>query len=121
LSPEKAVKNLKLSIIFVFDQALTSIKPNIKVELNPTTVNERKSLKEARGGCKKWTLGHLPDNRGPEFTDLVAPLIRKKVGASISPWDNLKVKEIQEIVDGVFGNGKYKVVEDGPWYGLVRQ
>ena len=53
--------------------------------------------------------------------ELVAPLIRKKVSASITPWENLKVGQVQDIVDHVFGEGKYEVVEDGPWYGLVRQ
>ena len=66
-------------------------------------------------------LGHLPDKKGPQFTELVAPLVRKKVGTSLNPWDNLKVEHVQEIVDHVFGQGKYGAVEDSPWYGLVHE
>ena len=84
-------------------------------------MDEPKTLKEARGGCNKWALAHLPDNKGSDFTELIAPLIRKKAGMSLNPWENLKVEEIQEIVNNVFGNGKYDVTEDGPWYGLVRE
>ena len=89
------------------------------MEANPIA-DEPKTLKEARGGSNKWALAHLPDKKGPEFTELVAPLIRKKAGANMNPWENLKVEDIQEIVDQVFGKGKYEVTEDGPWYGLVR-
>jgi hypothetical protein len=88
------------------------------VELNPI-VNDPKTLKDARGGCNKWTLAHLPDKRGTEFTEAVAPLVRKKVGASLNPWENLDIDDLQEIIDSVFGEGKYKVSDDGPWYGLV--
>jgi hypothetical protein len=90
------------------------------VEANPI-VDERKSLKATRGGSYKWALAHLPDKRGPEFTELVAPLIREKAGASLNPWDNLKVGDVQEIVNQVFGKDKYQVTEAGPWYGLVRE
>jgi hypothetical protein len=90
----------------------------VKVQANPV-MDEPKTLKEAWGGCNKWTLAHLPDKRGSEFTDVIAPLIRKKAGNSSNPWENPKVEDIQEIVDNVFGVGKYEVTEDGPWYGLV--
>jgi hypothetical protein len=99
-------------------QSLTFFKTKIKVELNPI-VNDPKTLKEARGGCNKWTLAHLPGKKGTEFTEVIAPLVRKKAGASLNPWDNLNVEQLQDIIDSVFGKGKYEVVEDGPWYGLV--
>jgi hypothetical protein len=66
-------------------------------------------------------LAHLPDKKGADFTDVVAPLIRKKAGASLNPWENLEVEDIQAIVDRAFGKGRYEVAEDGPWYGLVRE
>lgn len=92
----------------------------MKIEANPIA-DEPKTLKQARGGGNKWTLAHLPDQKGSDFTDLVAPLIRKQAGTSLNPWLNPTVEQVQDIVDNVFGKGKYTVTENGPWYGLVRE
>lgn len=52
------------------------------------------------------------------FTDSVVPLAKLKAG-TLAPWAGLDRKQVQKIVDVVFGEGEY-VVEDGDvWCGLV--
>ena len=46
------------------------------------------------------------------FTEKVAPLAGKKA-ATLDPWSNLNIDEVQAIVDQVYGAGKFEVKEDG--------
>ena len=77
-----------------------------------------KTLREARGGNDKWVLGNLPQDTSVAFTREVIPLTQKKAGC-LQPWEHLTVAHVQEIINTVFGEGKYKVVEEDVWYGLV--
>ncbi|KAJ7449363.1 hypothetical protein B0H11DRAFT_2332351 [Mycena galericulata] len=74
--------------------------------------------KEIRGGSAKWTLKHLPAGTSDEFTSEVVPLTRELAG-SLAPWDGLTVKQIQDIVDKVYGVGKHEVAAESAWVGLV--
>ncbi|KAJ6632008.1 hypothetical protein B0H10DRAFT_2426924 [Mycena sp. CBHHK59/15] len=76
------------------------------------------SRKEQRGGNAKWTLQHLPPGTASEFTDEVVALARELVG-TVVPWARLNVPQIQDLVDKVFGSGKFEVTADGPWVRLV--
>ena len=64
-----------------------------------------------------------PDKRiQAAFTNEVAPLASSTVAtqARVDPWCNLKVDQVQAIVDDVYGAGVFEVKEEGPWLGLVR-
>ncbi|KAJ6565363.1 hypothetical protein B0H10DRAFT_2359593 [Mycena sp. CBHHK59/15] len=74
--------------------------------------------KEQRNNAKKWSLPHLPRNTASQFTEEVIPLARELLG-TLPPWAVLTVKQVQEIVDKVYGAGKHIVLFDGPWFGLV--
>ncbi|KAF8326759.1 hypothetical protein F5887DRAFT_925144 [Amanita rubescens] len=89
----------------------------VKVEDTPTVTRK---LKEIRNGDEKWKLEHLSDDKRVQsrFTEKVAPLARKKA-ASLDPWSNLNVDQVQVIVDQVYGAGMYEVTEDSAWLGLV--
>ena len=90
----------------------------MKVEENPTVPQK---LKEMHDGNEKWKLKHLSNDTNVQalFTEKVAPLAHKKA-ATLDPWSNLNIDEVQAIVDQVYGAGKFEVKEDGPWLGLVR-
>jgi hypothetical protein len=75
--------------------------------------------KEARGGDKKWQLKHLPSREiADTFTSVIIPRAREKAGA-LNPWGTLSVKQVQDLVDEVYGEGKHEVTEDNVWFGLV--
>ena len=74
--------------------------------------------KEIRGGSAKWTLKHLPAGTSSEFTDEAVPLARELAG-TLLPWMGLTIKQIQDIVDKVYGKGKYQVTHESAWVGLV--
>ncbi|KAJ6625656.1 hypothetical protein B0H10DRAFT_2211929 [Mycena sp. CBHHK59/15] len=74
--------------------------------------------KEARGGTAKWTLQHLPPGTASEFMDEVVPLARKLAG-TLTPWMGLTVKQIQHLVDRVFGEGVHEVTTESAWVGLI--
>ncbi|KAJ6613719.1 hypothetical protein B0H10DRAFT_2221962 [Mycena sp. CBHHK59/15] len=74
--------------------------------------------KEARGGTAKWTLQHLPPGTTSEFTDEVVPLARELAG-TLAPWMGLTVKQIQHLVDRVFGEGVHEVTAESAWVGLI--
>ncbi|KAJ7461418.1 hypothetical protein FB451DRAFT_1497055 [Mycena latifolia] len=78
----------------------------------------RVSRKQQRGGTAKWTLKHLPEDTAAEFTNEVVPLARELAG-TVAPWAGLTVKQIQGIVDKVYGPGVHKVTPDGAWAGLI--
>lgn len=86
--------------------------------MNPV-ITQPKTLKQVRGGADKWALSHLPSEARIKFTNNVVPLARKKAG-SLDPWENLTVEHVQDIMDIVFNQGKYKVSADNVFYGLVR-
>lgn len=37
----------------------------------------------------------------------------------MDPWESLKVKHVQEIIDRIYGPSTHKVTLEGAWYGLV--
>lgn len=117
ISGKKTMYKVKFFAFSLDFDAHDHDKNTVKVEMNAVAVRP-KTLKEARGGHDKWVLGHLPQGTGITFTKEVIPLARKKAGC-LDPWDNLTVQHVQEIVDKVFGSGKYEVTEDDAWYGLV--
>ncbi|TFK69003.1 hypothetical protein BDN72DRAFT_959847 [Pluteus cervinus] len=91
----------------------------------PFTINrppppQPKSQRAARGGAKKWKLTNLPDNVNQDnFTKILTPLARAKLG-TISPWASLTTKDVQKLVDKVFGKDPRFVVDaEGVWFGLV--
>ncbi|KAG6807498.1 hypothetical protein H0H92_007275, partial [Tricholoma furcatifolium] len=66
-----------------------------------------KTQKELRGGKKKWNLDHLPDERAREgFRNTMVYLVKEKAG-TLAPWAGLSTKDVQEIVNTVFGEGEY--------------
>ncbi|KAJ6631377.1 hypothetical protein B0H10DRAFT_1938273 [Mycena sp. CBHHK59/15] len=71
-------------------------------------------------GAAKWTLRDLPHGTSTEFTEEVVPLARELVG-TLHPWAGLTVKQIQEIIDRVYGAGKHLVTADSAWVGLVHR
>ncbi|KIL54649.1 hypothetical protein M378DRAFT_182462 [Amanita muscaria Koide BX008] len=93
------------------DDKVIVIKPN---PLAP------KKLIEARQGAKHWSVRHLPNEVQDAWEPEVGARLRWKGGSSTDPWNFPKMSEIQEIVNDVYGAGKYKVVEDGPFYGLAQ-
>ncbi|KAM6495149.1 hypothetical protein JOM56_009772 [Amanita muscaria] len=93
------------------DDKVIVIKPN---PLAP------KKLIEARQGAKHWSVRHLPNEVQDAWEPEVGARLRWKGGSSTDPWNFPKMSEIQEIVNNVYGAGKYKVVEDGPFYGLAQ-
>ncbi|KAJ6607748.1 hypothetical protein B0H10DRAFT_542858 [Mycena sp. CBHHK59/15] len=74
--------------------------------------------KAIRGGSAKWTLRHLPAGTGEEFTNEVVPLACEQAGL-LGPWMGLTVKQIQVIVDKVYGAGVHKVAPKDVWVGLI--
>jgi hypothetical protein len=77
--------------------------------------------KQLRGGSAKWALKHLPSGTSSQFTDEVVPLARELAGSQqLEPWTKLTVKQVQDIIDKVYGKGEYMVEASGPWMGLVR-
>ncbi|KAM6491820.1 hypothetical protein JOM56_012679 [Amanita muscaria] len=91
-------------------------KKLIKVEENP--IFQPKTLKESRGGADKWTEQHLPPDAKAAYKDSVVPLAKKRAG-NLDPWAMLSTKDVQEIVDKVYGVGKFKVHDDDVFVGLT--
>ncbi|KAJ7631553.1 hypothetical protein DFH06DRAFT_1303634 [Mycena polygramma] len=89
--------------------------PLITIQAAPPKAPTRK---EVRGGTAKWTLQHLPPGTSAEFTDEVVPLARELVG-TLNPWAGLTIKQIQDIVDIVYGAGVHKVTAESTWVGLL--
>jgi hypothetical protein len=76
--------------------------------------------KQLRGGANKWQLKHLPEGADPDaFTSMVTPLAKIKAG-TLEPWASLSVVQIQEIVEDVYGPGRFTVEDEDMWCGLVR-
>lgn len=91
----------------------------IKIENNHKFPTQPMTQKEARGGDKKWQLKHLPSREiADTFTSVIIPCAREKAGA-LKPWESLSVKQVQDLVDEVYGEGKHEVTEDNVWFGLV--
>ncbi|CAK5272540.1 unnamed protein product [Mycena citricolor] len=92
--------------------------PNEAPVLIKTVVSKPETKKAVRGGTAKWTLRNLPEGTDEEFTNEVVPLAREKAG-TLPPWEGLTEKQLQEIVDKVYGKGQYTVAKNGPWAGLI--
>ncbi|KAG6907094.1 hypothetical protein DXG01_010543 [Tephrocybe rancida] len=91
---------------------VTMIKVSASSHHAPTT------KKAARGGSHKWTHSHLPHGTVDLFKDSVVRLARIKAGMK-EPWSGLTTIQVQEIVDEVFGDGKYQVTDTDVWCGLI--
>jgi len=74
--------------------------------------------KQARGGDARWKIRHLPSGTDKKFTDSVVPLAKLKA-ATLAPWAGLNHKQVQEIMDIVFDQGKFVVTDGDAWCGLV--
>ena len=66
--------------------------------------------KQAQGGDAQWKLGHLPPGTDKIFTDSVVPLAKLKDG-TLTPWAGLDHEQVQEIVDIIFDQGKFLVMD----------
>ncbi|KAJ7883390.1 hypothetical protein B0H13DRAFT_2278138 [Mycena leptocephala] len=76
--------------------------------------------KQLRGGSAKWTLKDLPSSTSSQFPDEVVPLARELAGSQqLEPWTKLTVKQVQDIINKVYGKGEYIVEASGPWMGLI--
>ncbi|KAJ6522565.1 hypothetical protein B0H19DRAFT_1277263 [Mycena capillaripes] len=76
------------------------------------------SCKELCGGSDKWTLQHLPPGTAAEFTDEVIPLARELAG-NLQPWAGLTVKQIQALIDKVYGEDVHTMTAESAWVGLI--
>ncbi|KAG6839493.1 hypothetical protein H0H87_000634, partial [Tephrocybe sp. NHM501043] len=72
-------------------------KATVKIVLNKQVIIQTKLC----SGAKKWTLNHLPSGTSGAFTDNVVLLVKEK-----------------DIVDDVYGVGKYTVKGGNVWHGL---
>ncbi|KAM6491212.1 hypothetical protein JOM56_013451 [Amanita muscaria] len=106
-------------------QAILKPKKNVYVRLN-NTPNEPKTMKEARGGdcynCRgdeRWKEKHLPEDSKQLFKEEVLPRICQLLGA-LEPWAILTHGHIQNVLDQVFGEGKYSAVNNKVFYGLAK-
>ncbi|KAJ7911948.1 hypothetical protein B0H13DRAFT_2327803 [Mycena leptocephala] len=79
------------------------------------------NTKQLLGGSAKWTLKHLPSGTSSQFTDEVVPLAGELAGSQLEPWTKLTVKQVQDIIDKVYGKGEYIVEASGPWMSLAVQ
>ncbi|KAJ6540954.1 hypothetical protein B0H10DRAFT_2137868 [Mycena sp. CBHHK59/15] len=89
--------------------------PLIVVKTVAPRAPTRKAL---RNGNAKWTLKDLPLGTSEEFTNEVVPLARELVG-TLPPWVGLTVKQVQGIVDRVYGEGVHEVTPESAWFGLL--
>ncbi|KAG6825470.1 hypothetical protein H0H92_003616 [Tricholoma furcatifolium] len=77
-----------------------------------------RTQKEIRGGEKKWNLKHLPSvELRDKFSDIAIALAKQKAG-TLKPWAGLSVREVQDIIDTVFGKNEYVVSSGDVWTGL---
>jgi hypothetical protein len=85
----------------------------------PTKPSRELTKKELRNGANKWKLSHLPSDADQDaFTKYVTPLAKIKAG-TLDPWEGLSTAQIQEIVDDVYGPGRFPVEDNDVWCGLV--
>ncbi|KAF8227160.1 hypothetical protein L208DRAFT_1298057 [Tricholoma matsutake] len=89
----------------------------VKIEPNHQPISV-KTQKAARGGDTKWKIGHLPGGTADLFGSELIALAREKLG-TLDAWAVLSVADTQDIVDRVYGEGKYVVSEDNVWYRLL--
>ncbi|KAG6808425.1 hypothetical protein H0H92_004154 [Tricholoma furcatifolium] len=77
-----------------------------------------RTQKEIRGGEKKWNLKHLPSvELRDKFSNIAVALAKQKAG-TLKPWAGLSVRDVQDIIDTVFGEDKYVVSSGDVWTGL---
>ncbi|KAF9035694.1 hypothetical protein BDZ89DRAFT_1036155 [Hymenopellis radicata] len=77
-----------------------------------------KNAKEAKGGKKKWDLSHLLSGAAALFKTTTLVEIRRAILTTTAPWSLLEMETVQEIVDRVYGTGKYVVGAQGSFVGL---
>ncbi|KAF8894283.1 hypothetical protein CPB85DRAFT_1440512 [Mucidula mucida] len=77
-----------------------------------------KNAKEAKGGKKKWDLSHLPSGAVALFKTTTLLEIRRAILTMTAPWSLLEMETVQEIVNGVYGAGKYAVGAQGSFVSL---
>ncbi|KAM6488993.1 hypothetical protein JOM56_015546 [Amanita muscaria] len=94
-----------------------NLYPSIRIQNNAP--NEPKTMKEARGGDERWKEKHLPEDSKQLFKEEVLPRIRQLLGA-LEPWAILTHGHVQNVLDQVFGEGKYSAVNDKVFYGLAK-
>ena len=88
------------------------------IKISSITTSQPVIKKQAWGGDARWKLGHLPPGTDKKFTDSVVPLAKLKAG-TLAPWAGLNHKQVQKIVDAIFGQGKFVVADGNVWCGLV--
>ncbi|KAG6808990.1 hypothetical protein H0H92_002080 [Tricholoma furcatifolium] len=66
----------------------------------------------------KWNLNHIPSEAKDLFSDEVVPLVKAKVG-TMAPWATINLKDLQIIVDGVYGQDVYDLQAGDAWTGLM--
>ncbi|KAJ6517195.1 hypothetical protein C8R47DRAFT_1254521 [Mycena vitilis] len=108
IARDRAVSRSFLSRLLAYERRSLTIK-DVPKELTG---------RAARGGNAKWTLKHLPAGTADQFTSEVVPLACEQAGA-LGPWRGLTVKQIQGVVDRVFGVDVYKVAPHDVWVGLI--
>ncbi|KAG6808816.1 hypothetical protein H0H92_002794 [Tricholoma furcatifolium] len=95
----------------------SAIPPSaVKIFPGKTTITKT----DLRGGAKKWNLDHLPNSSKTKskFSNEVVPRAKQKVG-TLAPWANLSTKDLQHIIDVVYGKGVYTTEKSDVWHGLV--
>ncbi|KAJ7232355.1 hypothetical protein C8J57DRAFT_1250573 [Mycena rebaudengoi] len=94
------------------DDEEKAVKYGSLIHIAPTP-QRPPTQKELRGNDKKWTRVHLPDGTYSQFTDEVVPLARELLGTQDHSWSALTIKQIQGILDRVYGKA------NGAWQGLL--
>ncbi|KAF8219358.1 hypothetical protein L208DRAFT_1341202 [Tricholoma matsutake] len=89
----------------------------VKIEPNHQPISV-KTQKAARSGDTKWKIGHLPEGTADLFGSELITLAREKLG-TLDAWAVLSVADTQDLVDRIYGEGKYVVSEDNVWYRLL--
>ncbi|KAM6491427.1 hypothetical protein JOM56_013201 [Amanita muscaria] len=101
-------------------KVILKLKKNLypSIHIRNNAPNEPKTMKEARGGDDRWKEKHLPEDSKQLFKEEVLPRIRQLLGA-LEPWAILTHGHVQNVLDQVFGEGKYSAVNDKVFYGLA--
>lgn len=90
----------------------------MKISESKLATGPQQTKKALRGGSKKWTLSHLPAGTSTAFTESLVSLAKIKAG-TLRPWSGLSCEQVQELVDGVFGERMHVIRDDDVWCGLV--
>ncbi|KAF8815367.1 hypothetical protein BYT27DRAFT_7249255 [Phlegmacium glaucopus] len=91
---------------------------SLKIEVK---LSVPRTQREAWGGSgKKWRLEHRPKNTSDAFTNQLVPLAKSLAG-SLSLWEGFSRKQVQELVDKVYGPAQYTIQNPpiDPWAPLI--